>query len=76
MEYEQKIKELISNKGGVEVADLTHEASFEEDLNLGGLELSELFVEIEEMFEIDLSEESKDFETFGDLVSALNEKLE
>ena len=76
MDYETKVKDLISAKTGVEPDEIQDESYFEDDLNIGELELNEIFDEIEEKFEVDLSEERDEFETFNDLISALNEKLE
>ena len=76
MDYEKISKELISKHTGVEIEDISDGAFFEDDLNIGEMELVEIYNEIEEKFQVDLTEERKGFETFGDLIGALNEKLE
>lgn len=76
MDYEKTSKEIISAKAGLEPDEITGSSFFGDDLNIGEMELNEIFDEIEEKFEVDLSEERKGFETFGDLIGALNEKLE
>lgn len=76
MDYIKKTKEIISEIAGIEIDDIKDESFFEDDLNIGELELSEIYDEIEEALEVDLSEERSDFETYGDLVATLNEKLE
>jgi len=76
MDYEKISKEVISKQAGLEVEEITDASFFEDDLNIGEMELIEILGEIEEKFQIDLSEERESFETFGDLIGALNEKLE
>ncbi|MBT7349219.1 hypothetical protein HN803_00265 [candidate division WWE3 bacterium] len=76
MDYIVKVKEIISKHAGIEIEEIKAESFFEEDLNIGELELNEIYQEIEETLEVDLSEERKEFETFEDLVGALNEKLD
>ena len=76
MNYEETTKKLISEKAGVEEETITHDSHFEDDLNLGEIEIIEIFGEVEEKFQVDLTEEKKNIETVGDLVAALNEKLE
>lgn len=61
---------------GLEVEEIHDESYFEDDLNIGGIELHEILTEIEEKLDVDLSESEENFETFGDLAGALNEKLE
>ncbi len=76
MDYEKISKGIISSKTGVEVEEIKSESYFEDDLNIGELELNEILDEIEEKFEVDLSEERKEFEKFSDIIGALNEKLD
>lgn len=76
MDYINKTKEIISKIAGIEIDDIKDESFFEDDLNIGELELSEIYGEIEEALEVNLSEERANFETYGDLVATLNEKLE
>ena len=76
MDYEKISKEIISKHTGVEIEDISDGTYFEDDLNIGEMELVEIYNEIEEKFQVDLSDVRKGFETFGDLIGALNEKLE
>ena len=61
---------------GLEVDEIHDESYFEDDLNIGHIELHEILTEIEEKLDVDLSVDEGGLETFGDLATALNEKLE
>lgn len=74
--YVKKAKEIISEMAGLEPEEIKDESYFEDDLNIGHIELHEILTEIEDKLSVDLSEIEGGLETFGDLVSALNEKLE
>lgn len=75
--YEEKIKEIIANKSGIESEDIHNEDFFEDDLNLAELEIIEIIEEVEEALEIEgLIEKKEDIETVGDLVDFASDKLE
>ncbi len=74
--YLNKIKHIISEKTGVEPAEITLESYFEEDLNISEMELLEIFEEIEDALQVDLSEEKDEIKSVGDLADALSEKLD
>ena len=76
IDYVKTTKEIISKIAGTEVEDIHDESDFIEDLNIGEIELHEIFGEVEERFDLDLTEEKEEFETFGDLIGALHEKLD
>lgn len=75
-DYQKKIKKLVSEKAGVDLVEVTGEAFLEDDLNLGELEITELLEEVEEMFDLDLSEYKDTIETVDDLLGAVAECLE
>ena len=75
-DYRQKIIEMLAKKLGIEVEEITPESYFEDDLNLGELELLELITDIEDDYSIDLSEEKETLETVLDLLNAVTDKLE
>lgn len=76
MNYKKIIINLISEKAGVEPEEITDESFFEDDLNLSELEITELLAEVEEKFEIDLSDSGDGFETVEELIGAVAENLE
>jgi acyl carrier protein len=73
--YVKKIKELVSQKAGMEPNEITEESYFEDDLNLGELEVAEIIEELEEAYSIDLADYG-DMETVADLITAVSENLE
>jgi acyl carrier protein len=76
VDYESKIKKIIADKAGVEPSEIHEESYFEDDLNLGDMELVDIIEELEEEFHIDLADEKKDIETVGDLIEAIAELVE
>lgn len=75
--YEEKIKELISNKSGIDIEDIHNGDYFDDDLNLAELEVIEIIEEVEELFEIEgLIEKKEDIETVGDLIDFASDKIE
>lgn len=76
IDFEKKAKKLISEKTGVEVEEISDESFFEDDLNVGELELIELLEELEEYFEVDLVDKKEAIDTFGDLTELLADRLE
>jgi len=73
--YYGTIKKLISEKAGVEPSEITTESFFEDDLNIGEMELLEILEELEEIFHVDLVENIRNFETIQDLIDALEEHI-
>ena len=74
--YTKQVKEIISGKAGMDLEEILDESFLEDDLNLGEMEIHEITEELEEKYEIDLSEEFKTFETVEDIVNAVLEKVE
>jgi acyl carrier protein len=57
MSVEDKIKQIIAEKLGVELSEVIPEASFVDDLGADSLDLVELVMTMEEEFDIDISDE-------------------
>lgn len=74
--YTKQIKEIISEQAGMDIEDILEESFLEDDLNLGEMEIHTITEELEEKYEIDLSEEFKTFETVEDIINAVLEKVE
>lgn len=75
-DYFPKIKKIIAEKGNVELEEIKRDSFFEEDLNVGELELVEILQELEDMFQIELMEHKDDIFSVSDLLDLLAEKLE
>jgi acyl carrier protein len=75
-DYLSKIKKVISEKTGLEPSEITEECYFEEDLNIGEMELIEILSELEESFHVNLVEDMGNFATVQDVVDALEEHIE
>lgn len=77
METENQIKGMIAEKTGADPAEITADSYFEDDLNVGELELVELLSDIEEILDIEgLLADKDDILTVGDLMDAIGEKTE
>ena len=57
MALEKEVIDIIVEQLGVDVADVTAEKSFVEDLNADSLDLTELIMTFEERFGFEISEE-------------------
>ena len=75
-EYLEKIRNLISDKCGIDKSEITPNSFFKDDLNIGEIELLEILEDLEETFKIDLIPEKEGIESVSDLLTALADKLE
>jgi acyl carrier protein len=66
---------IISEKAGVDPEDITSESFFEDDLNIGEIELLEILEELEEVLAVELLDDKDSFQTVHDLIDNINEKL-
>lgn len=70
-----KIKEIVAESLGVDIATLTAETSFQEDLNADSLDLFELVMALEDEFETEIpSEDLEKLVTVGDVLEYLRSK--
>jgi len=73
MSVEDKVKKIIAQKLGVDIADVTPQAKFVDDLGADSLDLVELIMSMEEEFEIDIpDEEAEKLETVQDAINYIN----
>ena len=75
METMKKIKEIISQQTGIEEEKLTEDTTME-DIMADSLDTVELLMNVEESFDIDISDaEAKKLSNLGELCSLIEEKL-
>jgi acyl carrier protein len=68
------VKDVLVEQLGVEQGDVTEEASFQEDLGADSLDLVELIMELEDQFEIKISDEdAQRIQTVGQAVDYISQ---
>ncbi len=71
----EKIKELVADQLGVDVATLTAETNLKDDLNADSLDLFQIIMSLEEEFGIEIpTEDTESIATIGDIEKYLAEK--
>lgn len=69
---EEKVKQIIVDKLGVDEAEVTSEASFQNDLGADSLDTVELIMEFEKEFDISIpDEQAENIQTVGQAVTYL-----
>lgn len=64
-----RVKKIVIDRLGVEEAEVTLEASFKEDLGADSLDVVELVMELEDEFDIEISDEDAEkVTTVGEVV--------
>jgi acyl carrier protein len=73
---EQKVKEIIADRLGVDPEEVTPEASFVEDLGADSLDTVELVMALEEEFGIEIpDEDAEKIQTVGDAIEYIQKHL-
>ena len=73
---ENKVKEIIVDKLGIEESELTDSASFTNDLGADSLDTVELIIEFEKEFNVSIpDEDAEKISTVGDAISYLNDNV-
>ncbi len=73
---EAKVKQIIVEQLGVELAEVTDTASFVEDLGADSLDTVELVMAFEEQFDLEIpDEQAEKLQTVGQALAYLKEKL-
>ena len=68
----EKVKSIIVDKLGVDLSEVTHEASFTNDLGADSLDTVELIMEFEKEFEISIpDEQAENIQTVGQAIEYL-----
>lgn len=71
----ERVTKIIVDRLGVDEADVTLEASFKEDLGADSLDVVELVMELEDEFDMEISDEDAEkIATVGDAVIYINSK--
>ncbi len=74
-DIEAKVKEIITNKLGVNESQITPEASFTNDLGADSLDTVELVMEFEKAFNLQIpDEDAEKIGTVGDAVNYIKSK--
>jgi acyl carrier protein len=69
-EIHDRVKKIIVDRLGVEEAEVTLEASFKEDLGADSLDVVELVMELEDEFDMEISDEDAEkITTVGEVVN-------
>ena len=73
---ENKVKEIIVDKLGIEESELTDSASFTNDLGADSLDTVELIMEFEKEFNISIpDEDAEKISTVGDAIAYLKNNV-
>jgi len=75
-EIAEKVRSIIVDKLGVDIKEVTNEASFTNDLGADSLDTVELIMEFEKEFSISIPDEAAEkITTVGDAVKYLEEHV-
>jgi acyl carrier protein len=72
----KKVKKIIADRSGHEPHEILEASYFEDDLNIGEMDLMDILVELEDAFQIELLAEKDNLETVQDLLDVMSEQLE
>ncbi|ANB62054.1 acyl carrier protein [Anoxybacillus voinovskiensis] len=72
----ERVTKIIVDRLGVEESQVTLEASFKEDLGADSLDVVELVMELEDEFDMEISdEEAEKIVTVGDAVNYIKSRM-
>lgn len=72
-----KVKEVVAEQLGVDVAELKPETSLKDDLNADSLDLFQIIMSLEEEFGLEIpTEDTENITTIGDIEKYISERKE
>ncbi|MCS1351363.1 acyl carrier protein [Mechercharimyces sp. CAU 1602] len=72
----ERVKRIIVDRLDVDASEVTLEASVKDDLDADSLDITDLMLELEDEFGLEISdEEAEKIETVGDIVTYINSKV-
>lgn len=75
-EVAEKVKGIIVEQLGVSMEEVTPEASFIEDLGADSLDIVELVMALEEVYDLEISDEDAEkIQTVQDVINYIQEKV-
>ena len=76
MDIEQRVKQVIVDKLGINEEEITNEQNFIQDLRADSLDVVDLVMGLEEEFEIEISEEDREnIQTVGEAIDYIKSIL-
>ena len=76
-QIEQKVREIIVEQLGVDPEQVTHEASFVDDLGADSLDTVELVMALEEEFDLEIpDEDAEKITTVGEAIEYIQRNME
>lgn len=73
MDIEGQVKKVISEQLGIEIGEIRTEAKFVDDLGADSLDLVEMIMSLEDIFEIEISdEEAEKIQTVKDAIDFIS----
>ncbi|MBN2983550.1 MULTISPECIES: acyl carrier protein [Cohnella] len=69
-DIQERVKRIVVERLGVDEAEVTNEASFKDDLGADSLDVVELVMELEDEFDLEISDEDAEkITTVGEVVN-------
>jgi acyl carrier protein len=76
MTIEERVKKVVADQLGVELSEVTPEASFTDDLNADSLDTVELVMAFEQEFDVEIpDEDAEKMNIVKDAINYLQDKL-